>query len=68
MGQVVWRAALGLATAFARYIDNQRKPLRQRELCDWHANKLKASQTDGPRFEGAEVDEKTRSADGTCVR
>jgi hypothetical protein len=43
MRQVVWRAALGLATAFARYIDNQRKPLRQRELCDWHANKLKAS-------------------------
>jgi hypothetical protein len=42
-GQVVRRAALGLATAFARYIDNQRKPLRQRELCDWHANKLKAS-------------------------
>jgi hypothetical protein len=29
MGQVVRRAALGLATAFARYIDNQRKPLRQ---------------------------------------
>ena len=30
-----------VATAIARYLDNQGRPLRQRDLCDRHANVLK---------------------------
>jgi hypothetical protein len=31
------------ATTIARYTDAQGRPLRQRELCDRHANNLKAN-------------------------
>lgn len=39
------RGCQALASMLARYTDNQGRPLRQRELCERHAQWLKANRT-----------------------
>ena len=48
------RGCRARATMLARYTDNQGRPLRQRELCDRHADWLKANRPNVTRFEGAD--------------
>jgi hypothetical protein len=39
------------ATMLARYTDNQGRPLKQRELCERHADWLRAKPAERPRFD-----------------
>jgi hypothetical protein len=62
--QCTVRGCRARATMLARCTDNQGRPLRQRELCDRHADWLKANRPNVTRFEGADGEKaKSRQQD-----